>query len=153
MKKVSFTVLGLGLFGILVLYLSSDLAQGEYRTGYGPGFYPRVLTIVLFILLAALFWEEWTKRKKGDRQETESTPKGSFKYPAIFLGLMVIYALILDIVGFIIDTTLFLFVGMMILRAKPIKALIVSILVAIALYYTFGVLLLVQLPKGYLLGG
>lgn len=149
MKKTSFTVIGLALVGVLVLFFSRNLAWGEYKTGYGPGFYPRILVIVLFILLAILFIQDWIKLKG----QKEPAPVLELKYSLIFLGMMILYTVLLNILGFFVDTALFLVAGMVTLKAKVMKAIVVSLVVSAALYYSFGVLLLVQLPKGLLFGG
>lgn len=155
MKRLIFTVSGLAAFGGLVLYFARNLDQGTYQIGYGPGFYPRVLVITLFVLLAVLFVQEW--RAAGKEEEEESTKEkvkfNDIKLPLIFLGMIAAYAFLLTYIGFIADTFVFLLTGMLILKAKPLWSLLISAGITIALYYAFGVLLMVQLPRGLLFGG
>lgn len=91
-----------------------------------------------------------------DEIASEEEPKSvlsQFKFPAIFFGMLILYTLLLDIIGFIADTAIFLFVGMMVLKGKLLKSIIISILFTLTIYFLFGFLLKVRLPVGLIFGG
>ncbi len=76
-----------------------------------------------------------------------------FKFPAIFFGMLILYTLLLNLIGFIADTAIFLFGGMMVLKGKLLKSLIISVLFTLTIYFLFGYLLKVRLPVGLIFGG
>ncbi|GEM_PF-609371 len=175
--KVSYILIAaLFIFGLFVLYLTKNWPKTSYESGFGPGFYPDLLVIVLFILLAVLFFQEWTADRKYRRAKTGSPTKADdgrmdeasdeeenddeigfksdrIKMPAIFMGMMAIYTALMNTMGFVLDTVLFLFFGMLIMKARPLPSIMITVLFTAFLYFVFGALLKVQLPAGVLFGG
>ncbi|MGI6084773.1 MAG: tripartite tricarboxylate transporter TctB family protein [Acetivibrionales bacterium] len=167
-------VIALLIFAAAIFFLTKDWAPGTYEIGYGAGYYPRMLTIVLIVLTALLFIEDRVKERKNqkaseisvsaeDSRSEEIEPYSettvssedeqqfswsNLKYPAIFLGMMVLYTALLNTLGFIVDTILFLVSGMMVLKGKLHYAIIISVLFTLVIYFLFANLLKVQLPTG-----
>jgi cell division protein FtsW (lipid II flippase) len=70
--------------------------------------------------------------------------------PVLVIGAMAIYVLALDVAGYLLATSVLLFVVHLIfgVRKRWWLALIVSMAFTVALYLFFGELLLVPLPAG-----
>lgn len=164
-------------FSMFVFYLTKDWPKATHKSGFGPGFYPDLLTIVLLVLLAILFFQEWTADRRYRKAKAESRAKADaeagepealteedsdeklgfnlerIKMPAFFIVLMIIYTALINTLGFITDTILFLFSGMIIMKARPLPSILISVLFTAFLYLIFGLLLKVQLPLGEIWGG
>ncbi len=69
-------------------------------------------------------------------------------------GLLALYILLMEKVGFLITTVLYLFGQMMILAApehrRPLMFLFISLLCAITIYYTFTEVFYLMLPESRL---
>lgn len=159
-RKSTYILICLLLAGsLIVLSLMRGWESVGYTMGYGPGFYPKVLLSVLFILLVLLFLTEGLPRKK--KEEPVSTGSESerifdvqrMKTPALFAGMLISYILLWDVLGFIVDTALFSFGGMVYLKGKLWISAIISVCFALMIYFIFSKLLYVNLPIGMILGG
>jgi len=69
MKKIKIKVADIMIaillvFALLIFYLTKDWKEASYIMGFGPGFYPRVLSTILIGLLIILFFEEMAKSRK-----------------------------------------------------------------------------------------
>ena len=117
--------------------------------------WPQLLLILLIIAVGYNIFSFFRKNKKEDIA-------ASFAdfFPGIvrlvksklFIGMiiLVVMAALYEPLGFI--TTCFLFMvayGFLLGARKPIRLLIVSLLIMLILYIVFGVLLGVMLPRGY----
>ncbi|MDR1508597.1 MAG: tripartite tricarboxylate transporter TctB family protein [Synergistaceae bacterium] len=162
--KTSYILIAtLAAFGVFVLFLMRNWKTAPYSSGYGPGFYPTVLVIVLFLLLLILFIQETfmdRKSAKSNAAATEGTDAGKpeftlfwAKYPAIMFGMMIVYSILLEKLGFIIVTFVFLVSGMFLFRGKPVMNIVLSVFFTAILYFVFGKLLLVRLPVSTFFGG
>lgn len=144
------------ILALLIFYTSREWPVYDYNSGYGPGFYPRMLAIVLIVLSMLLVIDETVKAAKARRMADSSAELSDeriikideLKYPLIFLGLMAVYILLLNVLGFILDTILFLIAGTQILKGKLLTSIIISLVFSFAIYFIFANLLRVNLPTG-----
>ena len=162
--KTSYILIAaLAAFGVFVLFLMRNWKTAPYSSGYGPGFYPMVLVIVLFLLLVILFVQE-TLSDRNSRKISASAVEGAdadeheftlsrAKYPAIMFGMMILYSILLEKLGFMIDTFAFLVFGMFLLKGRSALNIVLSAFFTAILYFVFGKLLLVRLPAGIFFGG
>jgi len=117
--------------------------------------WPQLLLIMLIIALCYNLFNFFRKNKK----EAITASFADF-FPSIFrlfksklfLGMiiLVVMAAIYEPLGFI--TTCFLFMvsyGFLLGAKKPIKLILISLLIMLILYVVFGVLLSLMLPRGY----
>ncbi|MFD1851513.1 tripartite tricarboxylate transporter TctB family protein [Oceanobacillus bengalensis] len=106
---------------------------------------PKILGYILLFLSIILFF------LKDEEKKEASLPR---KEIGMLLGtavLILFYIFLLEIVGFIIMTTLFIFVSSRFYGYKKyITNGIVSIGFSVAMYLLFNELLLVRLPSGWL---
>lgn len=75
---------------------------------------------------------------------------GHWGNAAVVLGGIVFYVLVAEVLGFAITMFLVLAAIMLVLRSRVVAALLTSVCVTAALYAIFELLLLVQLPDGFL---
>lgn len=75
---------------------------------------------------------------------------GHWGNAAVVLGGIVFYVLVAEVLGFAITMFLVLAAIMLVLRSRVVAALLTSACVTAALYAIFELLLLVQLPDGFL---
>ena len=117
--------------------------------------WPQLLLIMLIICIGYNLYNYFRKNKKEDIA-------ASFAdfFPGVvrlvksklFIGmiLLVVMAALYEPLGFI--TTCFLFMvayGVLLGARKPLRLILVSLLIMLILYIVFGVLLGVMLPRGY----
>lgn len=108
--------------------------------------YPRTLC-VLMILLGAVIGVQAYRKEDSSKEEKD------MDYKRVFASILtlIIYLLVLEKLGFIISTTLMVFLIPTMLGYKNVKVkLLTGIILSLTIYLVFGKLLSVHLPKGIL---
>ena len=92
------------------------------------------------------------KPKNAEEDKEEDQFKGNL-YGQFFLimALSAVYIILIDIIGFFVTTTIYLFVTMVALKSSVKWSIVVSILFPIFLYLIFVSFLKVPVPRGFLL--
>lgn len=127
------------LFGIWLIFVSSSMAKIE-------GSFPRMIGI--FTLIVALY------QLYSDLKAT--TYKNKFKDAnimkvAMILAVLIIYTILFDKIGYMIDTFLLSLFTMVTLGYKnKIKAVVISFLITTTVFLIFSILLKVPLPTLFL---
>lgn len=142
-RKVSIVLLALGIF---YLVLSFRLPPYEY-VPIDSDFVPIGLGFILIGLAIALFFQKDQEKAEHD----ERIPKKELPIVLGVVGFIILYIFLLEIVGFIIVTVLFLFFCSLFLgyRRHVVNA-VVSLAVPILIYLLFDSFLQVHLPTGIL---
>jgi hypothetical protein len=80
-----------------------------------------------------------------------TAPKGNIKQFGVVVAFLIGYFFLLDLLGFLVDTFLFLF-GLFYMGypRKLLRVTILSLLVAALVYLIFNTLLQVQFPLGFI---
>jgi putative tricarboxylic transport membrane protein len=144
MRYGELTSLFLLAFSILYSAESLRLGIGSIRNP-GPGFMPFFCGCLLGALSIAIFVHT-RSTKEGTAGVGRSSKKGFW-----ILGGLLFYALLLERLGFIITTFLFLILSLMSFRPRRWAGiLLVSSITVMISYLVFGIWLKVQLPKGIL---
>jgi len=154
MKKAN-TVFGiLGLLLCAYVWISSAEFPTDAIMKIGPDFFPRVMATAMGVASVALLIQTYVVGVKG-----EGTAKAiSLKDPGIRRAIVVfilgvIYAALLEPVGFIISTIIFMMIMMYVLEFRScVKMLAVSVLTVAAVIFAFQIMLQIQLPAGVLDG-
>lgn len=144
------SILGFGLC-FTIFYITASFPEDQV-VRVGPAFFPRLLAAGLgvfstILLLSALI-----------RKNQESTTSFSFKDRGIQRGIIsvgatVIYCLLFDYLGFLTCTIVYLIFLMLLLKDRHyLQITLTSILVTIAVFFIFKVLLNITLPMGTLYG-
>lgn len=141
-KEVGCALLGMG-FSIYVAFESWRLGIGTFSAP-GPGFLPLGAALLIGIFsLAGL----WVFRPLGTAEEVQG---GRWNIVLVVVAL-VVFAWLVERLGFLLTTTLFLvFLLRVVQRKRWPLALVLSFLIAAASYGVFQIWLRAQLPKGLL---
>ena len=112
----------------------------------GPGFLPFGLALILSILALVLILQNW---KKGE-SAAPFWPGRTWLRPFLGVGIFLLYAFLLGILGFIPTTFLFLIVWMWVIeRIRWSTLLGISVAVTAVLFFIFEYFLEVPLPTGF----
>ena len=118
--------------------------------------WPQLLLVLLFICTCFNIYKFFKKNKKEDIAASFADFLPSIVRlvkSKLFVGmvLLVIMALLYEPLGFLTTCLLFLIAyGFLLGARKPIRLILVSLLIMLILYIVFGVLLGVMLPRGYI---
>ncbi|MCC8189222.1 MAG: tripartite tricarboxylate transporter TctB family protein [Planctomycetes bacterium] len=138
--SVAFMALAIGIFCIARTY------PGQSNGAPGPGFFPMILSVIVFLLAAILLVS--LRKERGDPVQVFTK-----KNATVFLTLVitVAYVVLIRLVGFPPATVLFLLGLMVFFQVKSWKVLVgVPVLATWILYSVFTQFLSVQFPKGML---
>jgi putative tricarboxylic transport membrane protein len=113
----------------------------------GPGFLPFGLACILIALALALIISQWKKRSS----KAPFWPRRAWLRPLLGSGVFVLYAFLINYVGFLLTTFIFLVLWMWVIeRINWFRIIAVSVAVTAVLYLIFGYFLEVPLPGGFL---
>ncbi len=140
-RYASLVFLALGVF---IIFYSKNFSQSSYGSVVGPNAVPQVLGF-LFILLSALNLYG-TFRAKAEVEKEKV--KLEYKRFLILLVDLIAYCLLIEPIGYVISTFLFLLVGFQAMeKGKYLPTLLLAALIPIVVYYGY-----VELMKGSLPG-
>lgn len=119
---------------------------------------------IMIILYPIIIWQEWRaeKKRKVEKQKTaeeeedadEDTSIRLSKKVFLFMIFTFIYLILMNYIGFIISTIVYMPALMWVLGTKSKKMLIIlPIVTAMVLFFLFNNLLGIPLPQGVLLEG
>lgn len=135
------------IISIFVFVISCTFPAGS-NGALGPGFFPKVLSIIVMILSSI----ELITSGKSDKDESEKEEQFFFKESLrvwVALVIIIIYLISLKYIGFLIMTPLYLIIMFLYFKTKNIITLIgIPIGITCILYFIFMILLKVQLPHG-----
>jgi putative tricarboxylic transport membrane protein len=131
------------ILSILMIYLSWKLPIGSFRRP-GPGLYPLLIAVILGSLTLYLFISTSLEKVKIRRN------KWDLKKVSYILGILLVYSVCFESLGFLLSTFLFFLLLKPIIQKQWSFVLIGAILVALSSYFIFDTLLQSQLPKGIL---
>jgi len=141
--------IGVGIFLCLfslAVFFYADQYAGRGVNSYGPDFFPKALSIMMFIsalilIIRAIAGISLTTLEDTDRQ--------GFLRASGTLALGVIYIGLMKLIGFYIATALFLYAVMAFLGQKgQITRILVSVIVASLIFGIFHLFLKIPLPEG-----
>ena len=133
---------------ISVLVLSRSLPE---QTKY----YPTLIGYIglfLSVLLTVTNVVKLTK-DKSDKEKLVNIKVEQLVRIMIMTGLLIVYILVINKIGYIVTTIVFMFGITYILGnlKKPVKSLIISCVFSITLYVLFEIIMNVSLPSGILI--
>jgi hypothetical protein len=135
------------LFGAAISTASIRLGPGSLSTP-GPGLIPLGCGLVLFVLGSTLFL--FTFQARPGEKEAFWKEGTLWKKLILTLGSLVCYAFLLDVVGFLPITFLFL---MFVCRVGGLgwkKTVVTAVVVTVCCYILFNYLLGIRFPRGFL---
>lgn len=132
------------LIGAFFVVESRNISTSAYGSEVGPNMFPLGLGILLIVLSLRLFWESSKKAAKAESESTVSMQYGRF---AIMLVATLLFVLLLEPIGYVITTFLFLLVGFQTMGSKSILAsTLVALCFSAGVYYVYVHILKGTLP-------
>lgn len=144
-------VFSLVLIGISLMTMvwSRDFPGGFRGSGLSPKFFPQL--IIVFILFLTTFVLIGTIR--DTKRKSIDITINKLISPLILTVMITFYVILIKPLGILIDTIVFLFLSMIILKTNKRIALFLSVFVTAIVYLIFKIMLHVPLPPGILFGG
>lgn len=131
--------------GVTLLVLAFRFPAPGQSEDPGTAALPQIIGFALLLLAVLLFF---------NTERTLLTPeRGSRLRTVLMVGAGIGYTLVLDPLGFVAATLVFMVLGLLIMGVRsPIRLIGVPILVTVAVYYLFTAVLGVYLPSGFIEG-
>lgn len=151
-KKANFISGIIGMVFAAVAYRYTFTFKKFINVPVGPEFFPRFLSIGLFICSLALLLTNLkdTQRNTGEAK-TLSLKDAGMRRMVIGVGAVLVYALLWNVLGFLIITPFCLFGLMYLVGTREYKTMtIVSVVATIVIYLVFKYLLGIEMPMGFL---
>jgi putative tricarboxylic transport membrane protein len=134
------------IIGVVGAWSSTYLSMGKFRHP-GPGFLPFGLSIALALLSLVLIFGNWKKNEAP----VPFWPRRTWLRPLLGVAILILYALVVNLLGFLITTFIFLIIWMWLIEHLRWRIIIsISIGTTAALYLIFSLFLEVPLPQGFI---
>lgn len=131
------------LIGLLFVIESTKIASSAYGSSVGPKIFPLWLGVILILLSLRLLYETF----KYKTEEASSGEKLQYKKFIIIFVSAALYAFLLEKIGYVISTFLFLLVAFQTMeRGKIIQTLVIAAVFSFGVYYFFAEFLGGSLP-------
>lgn len=140
---IVFLAVSVFLFGTTYTFRVANIESGG-----GPAFWPRILLGIIIVLEIVLIVLTYRKFKKGELKKEKDPEVINPQNLYIGIGAMALYILLINYLGFLISTILFMFAMMHFLQVKLRRNIIVSLVGSYIIAYVFVGLLMVPLPQG-----
>lgn len=135
------------LVGIFI-YLQAMNIEPLMKNELGSGYFPKVVTGTMIVLSILNLFLNLKKTHIEDKNNTKSDLFGGLST----IALIGIYSLLYQKVGFLIGTSLYLFLQILILAPKEKRNImlfaIISVVFSVFVYYLFTRIINMPLPKG-----
>ncbi|WNS80558.1 tripartite tricarboxylate transporter TctB family protein [Domibacillus sp. DTU_2020_1001157_1_SI_ALB_TIR_016] len=130
------------LIGVFFITESRKIAATSYGSNVGPDIFPIGLGILLILLSIKLFTEA-----VKNKQESRGGEKPDYKRFFIIFAAAILYIVLLEPLGYVITTFLFLLIGFQVLeRGGWLKSIVIAAAFSFGVYYIFVGLLQGSLP-------
>ena len=145
------------LFGLFILLVSFTIGKTRLA-GVGPDYLPRAVGIYIVGLSVIMLVTTLVKLKTGQpapaAEETTSSKKVEIRTVVLTICVLIAYVLLLEPVGFILVSAIFLFGQMFILapdgQRKVLLFAVLSLIIPVAVYLLFVNVFSLMLPSGIL---
>ena len=125
---------------------------------YGPALFPGVIAVALLVCGAALGYKGFRQRSPQHARKRWVAWDDWVRSPshvvafAVIIGVNVLYIALVDWLGFVIASVLYLGASFTVFRVRPRWVVPLAIVVTLIIHYVFYKLLRVPLPWGLLQG-
>lgn len=125
---------------------SGSFAVEDGGLAKNPAYYPRALALLLVILSAALIVKAVIQRDRG----SAPVSRESLLNVGIIFGLILLYVLSFQFVGFIVSSLVFLVCGVRLYGGSWKESILCGAPVTAGVYVVFHILMKVPMPQGIL---
>lgn len=130
------------LVGLLFVVESQKISNSAYGSSVGPKIFPMWLGIILLILSLRLLYETF----KYKTEESDKTKLQYKKFAIIFFSA-ILYAFVLEKIGYVISTFVFLLIAFQTMeRGRYISTILIAAIFSFGVYYFFAEFLGGSLP-------
>jgi putative tricarboxylic transport membrane protein len=144
MIRDKLTALGLFVFSVIYLVGGWDLKLGALRKP-GPGLLPLLVGTGLLVCTAIYLWQAFRK----PATLVSSLKSLDLKTAAWLIAAVLAYPVLLNYLDFILATFAVVYLALLVLKFnRPVRGLVVSLMIVVACFLVFAVLLGVTLPSG-----
>lgn len=106
-----------------------------------------VLLIVSYIMTIYLLISSMLKMKTQDKQETQVVEQAKIIIP--YCLMIIVYLLLMNKIGYIASTVVFMIASLLYLKLKnKVVMIVLSVVLTVVLYFVFTNFLTVILPRG-----
>lgn len=136
-------------FGVF-MYVNALSIPHKIKTDVGSGYVPKFIAICIIVVAAAKLIITLTKKSPSDnvKAANDNDNIGGL----VTIGLMVLYMLVFEKIGFIVSSIIYLFATIMLFsnkdNRKPILFAIISVVIPVAIDLLFVYVIKMPLPKG-----
>ncbi|WP_027127775.1 tripartite tricarboxylate transporter TctB family protein [Fusobacterium perfoetens] len=134
-----------------VVYYSASNFDMSYigDSGLGPDFFPKVISVILFILSTLIFaFKVMEEKKERNKEKANQSPKSTL----LTIGFFAVYIFLIGRLGYLTSTMLFSFAVISILKKNSLMLKIIySVVFPVGLYLLFTYAFKVSLPVGILI--
>jgi putative tricarboxylic transport membrane protein len=116
----------------------------------GPSMFPQIIAITALILAGIYFFQLRTKGSEKPVEGGPATVRAELSNLAP-VGPILAYVLLLEPIGFLFATALYIFVAMLVYGRRWKESLIYAVSLSIGFFVLFYYLLLAQVPMGWFL--
>ncbi|QHJ70111.1 tripartite tricarboxylate transporter TctB family protein [Planococcus halotolerans] len=158
----------------VVMFMATFSFKALTTTFVGPAFMPQIISVTIAIFSLVIIASGFKKasdfksgsqkdglteaaEEKGTGEEVHAgefleEKENGYKAVLITLAAMAIYIFLIPIIGFLITTTVYLFVQMLILchktKIRMVLFAVISVVSSVLIYYLFRNVFFVMLPTG-----
>jgi putative tricarboxylic transport membrane protein len=137
--------LSIGIYGLV---FSVPLPWGTWEEP-GPGLFPLAVSVLLSLAGIMKIFQDKGK-EEGGRTDWREIARG-FLTPMKILGITLVFILVLERLGYLLATPLFMFVLLLwVCRYRIRVALVLALVIGVGSWYFFDKILAVKLPQGIL---
>ncbi|ULL15316.1 tripartite tricarboxylate transporter TctB family protein [Paenibacillus sp. H1-7] len=120
--------------GIAFVFGSRSISTSAYGSNVGANIFPMILGSFLALLSLRLIYETFRNQQKEARKKQQL----DYKRFGIIFTAAVLYALLLEPIGFVLSTFLFLMVGFQTMqRGRMIISIVISAAFSLGVYYLY----------------
>jgi len=142
-----------GIIGVLIsgfVFYESSKFPKDIVMSIGPSYFPKILATALLLVSGILIINAIRGKSKKSAEGFDIKDPG-IQRAGVALLATIVYCLVLNYIGFIISSSMFLLFLMYLLKKRNyFKMAAISIGVTLSVYFIFRTLLNITLPSGFL---
>ncbi len=139
------------LFGAFMVYVAQGV-KTVMKNDVGSGYVPKFIGILFIVVALAKLIISLLSKDPGNKEKDAGWGDRFGGIGTIFL--MVLYMIALEPVGFLVSTTIYLFLQILLLsdktNRKPVMFGIISLVSSVSVYLLFNYVIQVPMPNGIL---
>lgn len=133
---------------VVYLYESFYLSQALMSDYVGPALFPQLIAILALILAGIYFYQQRSaaSEEAGGRHVSSLREELSNLSP---IGPILLYVLLLEPIGFLFSTALYIFIAMLVYGRSWRESLIYAATLSVGFFVLFYYALLAEIPMGW----